>query len=304
MDEVNKFLLTIEDNITLPTTISDQTILSGEIRIPNQCWKGYYDIAQFTRTLQKPISYSEFFDFEKTILNTGCGICAALGAINFLTNSDFTVLDAYRKGLAIIRKSSRASLVSFRNTSKFGVSSTDTQYIAYDIGRNYSWVKSSKNYTSTSSIITTAKINAYKNLFYIPSDTTITYHQAKGSYTPGNKDDLLAYQGGAYCAAQAQAIERIKNMDFADECGIIYINSPVRNCGHYVLAVGYSTAHSGYYSYDDIIVWDPCAVSTSTYNNRTEYYGRRMTLTESMKRINCDISDGIRTIQTCRRISD
>lgn len=302
MPEVLKFVLSIDSMPIMPSTITDQTVQLGDVKIPNQCWKGYYDIDTFSKSISdtsKPATYSEYFDFGKSIWNAGCGICAAIGAINFLTNGNFTVLDAYRKGLAIVYKSSNSSLVSFRNSKKFGVDTGDTQHIAYDIGRDYGWAKSSKNYTNTASIITTSKINAYKDLFYLPDGT---YHQAKGPYQPGNQSDLKSYHDGAYVAAQAQAIERIKNMYFADQCAIIYINSPVRNCGHYVLAVGYSEAHSGYYSFDDIIVWDPCPINTSTYNNKTQYYGRMMTLTESMKRINCDISDGIRTIQTCVRI--
>ena len=216
MPEALKFVLSIDSMPIMPSTITDQTVQLGDVKIPNQCWKGYYDIDTFSKSISdtsKPATYSEYFDFGKSIWNTGCGICAAIGAINFLTNGNVTVLDAYRKGLAIVYKSSNSSLVSFKNSKKFGVDTGDTQRIAYDIGRDYGWAKNSKNYTNTASIITTSKINAYKDLFYLPDGT---YHQAKGPYQSGNQSDLKSYRDGAYVAAQAQAIERIKNMYFAD----------------------------------------------------------------------------------------
>ena len=303
MPEVQKFLLSIDSLAGLPGTISSQTTTDDPlhpVKIPNQCWQGYYDLAEFNNSVNKPSLYTEYRDFGKSIWWSGCAICSALGAINYLLNADYTVLDAYKKGMALIYKNTNTLLVSFRRSNKFGVNSTDTQHIAYDIGRNYGWAKNSKNYYNTSSIITESKINSYKNLFYRPDGT---YHQANGPYTSGTAADLLSYQGGAYCAAQAQAIERIKNDVAQGLCDIIYINSPIRNCGHYVLAIAYSQAHSSYYSFDDIYVWDPCPINIkNVYDNKKEYYGRRMTLTESMKRINCEISDGIRTIQTCTRI--
>ena len=105
-----------------------------------------------------------------------------------------------------------------------------------------------------------------------------------------------------YRAAQAQAIERIKQDVANGYVDILYINSPINKSGHYILAVNAVQNYSTH-SYADITVWDPCPTNQTGYNNKTSYYGREMTLMQAMNRIKADISDGVRTIQTCSVIT-
>lgn len=311
---------------TTPQDFEDENIsitpVYSDCNIPNQLWKGYRDPHVFTEEQNKigsVLKNKSFRDFGISINNYGCAVCSSVAAVNYLKNTNYTVYDFYNKNCFVWKKSvnknnvpNGVTLMSFRGTQKFGVTSTYTNHIAYDIGRDYGWAKSSRNYTNTNSVITPEKISAYQDKFYRPTEgetnkgykSTDSYNQATARYTKGTLSTLFdsSDYSKKYRTAQAQAIERIKYDILNGYVDILFINSPVTKSGHYVLAVG-ATQNYSTHSYADITVWDPCAKNTSTYNNRTSYTGRQMTLMESMSRIKGDISDGIRSIQTCKIIT-
>lgn len=286
--------------------------------IPNQLWQGYWKEDIFNAN--KPAGVDiQFMDFGVSIRQYACAVCCCVGVVNLFKNTNYTIKNFYDRNYFIWYKDqynknglhNGVTLARFSYTKKLGVDTTQTLHIAYDVGRDYGWCKNSKNYTNTSSIIIPEKITAYASKFYQPQSGETTkgykdnnkYNQAGGAYTKGSLSDIFASTTYAlnYRAAQAQAIERIKQDINNGHADILYINSPVTKSGHYVLAVeaiqNYST-----HSYADIVVWDPCPTNQTGYNNKTSYYGRKMTLMQSMNRIKGDISDGIRTIQTCSTI--
>jgi len=130
----------------------------------------------------------------------------------------------------------------------------------------------------------------------VPADTSIVYNQGTGNYSSGGRDDLLAQED--FCKSQVVALKKLQS-DLSGstavsptKCDIIYVCSSKRKLGHYLLAIAYSQQHTGQYSVDDVTVLDPCPTKIS----RDNYYGVSMTLPNALKRLNADISDGIRLI--------
>ena len=246
-----------------------------------------------------------------------CPLCCSIGAAKILTGDEYTINDLYKKQCFTwydkkYDKKGRhcgVTLANFPRMKKIGIDATETKKTKYDDGRYYSWTKKASAYTGTANAIAqsshpTWTLSQWADAFYMPVDSDDGLY--KSSYNQGNgawkKGDLTSSSQQTFKAYQALAVDRIKTDVQNGKVDIIYICSSVKKSGHYVLAVGFNTdiayqkyeSHGNKYCVDEIIVYDPCPV-----NYKDNYYGKKMTLLDSMKRLNADISDGIRTIQTC-----
>lgn len=288
----------------------------GTVYVPNQCWKGYYDVSIFDSTLTKPQNM-QFRDYGISVWYYSCPLCCSIGAAKMLTGNEYTINDLYKKQCFTwydnkydkYGRHCGVTLANFPRMKKIGIDTTETKKTKYDDNRQYSWTKKASAYTGTNNAISQSShpswtLAQWEDEFYMPVSTDSglyksSYNQGGGAWVKGN---LTASSQQKFKAYQAMAVDRIKTDIANGKVDIIYICSSVKKSGHYVLAIGFSndtyTSHGNKYCVDEIIVHDPCPVSNALYNNKTSYYGRQMTLLDSMRRLNADISDGIRTIQT------
>ena len=270
--------------------------------IPNQCWSGYYNRDTFaSSSLQYgPVANTiKFEDFGVSILKYGCAVCCCIGATNYLNKNKtgfvpITVYDMYKKNAFVWNKnivnsngqSCGATLAKWNSTPGVQISNSN---IHYDSDREYSFSKKNSAYSATPEL-TSAQVTTYSNMFYIPVSTDTAIY--KSSYHNSLDDDFKAYQSLGF--------SRIKANITSGYVDIIYICNKTHNTGHYVLAYSFNsnlyTNRGNQYAADEINVVDPCPNSY----NKSQYYGVATTLAVAMKRINSDISDGIRTVATVK----
>lgn len=260
--------------------------------IPNQCWGGYYNKSIFDSTRPSPSfgqNYNNYKDFGVSIQNYGCAVCCCVGAYNRLYagwNKPLTVYDLWIKNCFvwnqnIINKKGQPcgpTLAIWNRTPGVSIS---TDKLRFDDTRAYPFTRSNSYYQEPSIG------DSYASQFYVPSGWSGHYELTTN-----------------YKKKQVAAMKRIEENVVGSSCCILYICNSTRNAGHYVLAYDSTREEGQPYKYSDILVYDPCP--SLTYFNGTakpkrseNYYGARCTLEESMKRINSDLSDGIRTVAVC-----
>lgn len=276
------------------STITTQ--FSASDVIPNQCWAGYYNKSVFNSTQNKPTSI-KFKDFGVSIQNYGCAVCCCVGAYNLLypENTPLTVYDLWQKNgflwnPKITNKPGQSCGTTKAVWSRTPDISISTGKIHFDDTRTYPFANPNSYYKEPN-----LSQEKYEGIsasdFYVPSGWS--------------GHNILTDN---YKIKQVAAMIDIKEAVDNNNCCILYICNSTRNTGHYVLAYG-STYTSGTYSYDQIQVCDPCPSLTYQgwqqhhVKRSNQYYGANTTLDESMKRINSDLSDGIRTVAICKKKS-
>ena len=269
---------------------------SANFIIPSQLWKGYYDEKTFKSTAVRP-TQAQYVNYGKSVFNYGCAVCCCAGAARILTSKTHTLDEMYRLGtfswnpktVDKYGSPNGPTLARWYQMRQIGIS-VNNGGVHYDAQRTYPWTKGNNAYQTLST--STASLSE----FYVPADTSIVYNQGTGNYSSGKRDALLAQED--FCKSQVVALKKLQSdlsgstAGSPTKCDIIYVCSSKRKLGHYLLAIAYSQQHSGQYSVDDVTVLDPCPTKIS----RDNYYGVSMTLPNALKRLNADISDGIRLI--------
>lgn len=288
MADIVEYKLNIEQALYTEET---PTYTQNVTQIPNQAWKGYYNEEVFNSNQDKP-SGAQYVDFGISVWYYGCAVCSCIGASNLLNNANYTIYDAYKKDTfkwnsSIVNgKGIRcgATLAKWNTMTRIGIRCNSLK-MHYDDQRQYAWAGANSKLRNPSVISGIS--------LYVPSDESIQYNQGGGVYTKGNRNALLSQTN--YCAYQAAGLYRIEGDIAAGKCDVVFICSSKKNCGHWVLATGYQHQHGGtVYSTDDVTVYDPCPANHS----KLLYAGKQTTLTDAMKRIGADISDGVRSILT------